>query len=268
MSHNPNNPYGGGPYGGNPFGAGGGQPVQHRSDCREPLRNPCENPCGRDDDEDVVGELLDSGSGGDGGSGGGEGWGGGRGGGRGEGRGGDGPFGGGSGGSGGSGSSSQGGSSGNSGSGNSGGGDGCGCMPGKGGGGGGGGRGGSGGGGDGCGGCDPCLLRTALLLPFVVLWAALRAVVGRPLPSKQPVSYTDRTLPDGHAARTMFRAVRWYRLTVSPRRAEPVCRYTPSCSTYAATSLREHGAWRGGRLALRRLSRCNVRHPGGYDPVP
>jgi len=109
-----------------------------------------------------------------------------------------------------------------------------------------------------------------LVLPFVALWSVLRAAVGRPIRTAahdKPLSYTDRTLPDGRAARTMFRAVRWYRLSVSPR-SEPVCRYTPSCSTYAATSLRRHGAWRGARLTLHRLARCNRRHPGGHDPVP
>ncbi|NUU26154.1 MAG: membrane protein insertion efficiency factor YidD [Streptomycetaceae bacterium] len=82
------------------------------------------------------------------------------------------------------------------------------------------------------------------------------------------MSTTDRTLPEGRSARTLFRAVRWYRLTVSPRRPEGVCRYTPTCSTYAATSLQRHGAWHGTRLTLRRLSRCNPHHPGGHDPVP
>ncbi|MDI2125154.1 membrane protein insertion efficiency factor YidD [Yinghuangia seranimata] len=107
-----------------------------------------------------------------------------------------------------------------------------------------------------------------LVLPVVVLWSALRALVGRP--GRRPVatlSAVDRAEPEGRAARTLFRAVRWYRLSVSPR-TEPVCRYTPTCSTYAATALTRHGALRGSRLAARRLSRCNRHHPGGHDPVP
>ncbi|WP_436777499.1 membrane protein insertion efficiency factor YidD [Yinghuangia sp. YIM S09857] len=258
MSHaNPNNPYGGGGhYGGNnPFGPGGQPPVQHRQNCREPLRNPCENPCGQDDDSEIVDALGEMGGGGDGGgrSGGGR-----------DGGGRDrnydnGP----------SGDATP-----NTGGGNSSGGggdkDGCGCMPGGGGGRGGGGGGGRGGG-DGCG-CDGCLIVMVLTLPFVALWSVLRALVGRrparpDVPAKPPSS-VDGVLPRGRAARTLFRAVRWYRVSISPRKAAPVCRYTPSCSTYAATSLQRHGAWRGSRMTLRRLSRCNRNHPGGHDPVP
>lgn len=268
MSHaNPNNPYGGGPYGGNPpggnpFGPGGQQPVQHRRDCKEPFRNPCANPCGDDGDSEIVDALSEMSGGG--GSGGGGRSGGGR-----DGSRDNAPSGGNDpvqpGGSGNSQSSGGGGDK-----------DGCGCMPGgggggRGGGGGGGGRGGGGGGGDGCG-CDGCLIVMVLTLPFVALWSVLRALVGkRPVRDDahaKPMSSIDRVLPEGRAARTMFRAVRWYRLTVSPRRAAPVCRYTPSCSTYAVTSLQRHGAWRGGRMTLRRLSRCNKHHPGGHDPVP
>lgn len=46
------------------------------------------------------------------------------------------------------------------------------------------------------------------------------------------------------------------------------CRYQPSCSAYARTSLAEHGLVRGGGLALRRLLRCHPWGGHGYDPVP
>jgi len=46
------------------------------------------------------------------------------------------------------------------------------------------------------------------------------------------------------------------------------CRFTPSCSHYAAGALREHGLVVGGFLALRRLAKCSPLHPGGFDPVP
>ncbi|RMD69658.1 MAG: membrane protein insertion efficiency factor YidD [Gammaproteobacteria bacterium] len=61
--------------------------------------------------------------------------------------------------------------------------------------------------------------------------------------------------------------IRGYRLFLSPWLGNR-CRFYPSCSHYAETALLRHGLWRGGWLALRRLSRCHPWHPGGLDPVP
>ena len=46
------------------------------------------------------------------------------------------------------------------------------------------------------------------------------------------------------------------------------CRFHPSCSTYAAGALREHGLTRGLWLTARRLSRCHPFGGSGFDPVP
>jgi putative membrane protein insertion efficiency factor len=46
------------------------------------------------------------------------------------------------------------------------------------------------------------------------------------------------------------------------------CRFTPTCSHYAADAVREHGAFTGAWLALRRLVKCTPLHAGGFDPVP
>lgn len=61
--------------------------------------------------------------------------------------------------------------------------------------------------------------------------------------------------------------IRIYRKLISPL-FPPTCRFTPSCSSYAITSLQRYGVIRGGWLALKRVGRCHPWHPGGYDPVP
>lgn len=46
------------------------------------------------------------------------------------------------------------------------------------------------------------------------------------------------------------------------------CRFYPSCSAYAVEAVERHGAWRGGWLAARRLSRCHPLGGHGVDLVP
>jgi len=61
--------------------------------------------------------------------------------------------------------------------------------------------------------------------------------------------------------------IRGYQWLIRPLLA-PSCRFYPSCSCYAHEAISQHGAFKGLRLSISRLSRCHPWHPGGYDPVP
>ena len=60
--------------------------------------------------------------------------------------------------------------------------------------------------------------------------------------------------------------IRAYQRWISPALA-PRCRYYPTCSDYAARSIRELGPIRGTILAAWRLLRCNPWSHGGVDHV-
>lgn len=64
----------------------------------------------------------------------------------------------------------------------------------------------------------------------------------------------------------LLSVIRVYRIVLSPLLGT-ACRFEPSCSRYAEEALARHGIWRGGSLALRRLSRCHPFGGSGYDPV-
>jgi hypothetical protein len=68
-------------------------------------------------------------------------------------------------------------------------------------------------------------------------------------------------------ARLMLALIRFYRGYISPM-FPPVCRYTPTCSQYAAEAITKYGALKGGWLALKRICRCHPWGGSGYDPVP
>ena len=62
-------------------------------------------------------------------------------------------------------------------------------------------------------------------------------------------------------------AIRAYRLLLSPWWGGQ-CRFSPTCSDYAAEAITRHGSLSGSWLALRRLARCHPWCAGGFDPVP
>lgn len=95
-------------------------------------------------------------------------------------------------------------------------------------------------------------------------------------PSPAAKSRTCRALLGAGAklpGRALLLAIRIYQRTLSP--LLPVvslggcgCRFSPTCSHYAAEAIRIHGAFHGTALALARLLKCTPLHPGGMDPVP
>ena len=68
-------------------------------------------------------------------------------------------------------------------------------------------------------------------------------------------------------SRLLLALIRAYRYVLSPWWGS-ACRFTPTCSEYAADAIDRHGALRGSWLALRRVGRCHPWHAGGYDPAP
>ncbi len=68
-------------------------------------------------------------------------------------------------------------------------------------------------------------------------------------------------------------SLRLYKLLVSPALhvlCGPLggCRFTPTCSPYAAEAVALHGMVKGTLLAVRRICRCHPWGGCGEDPVP
>jgi putative membrane protein insertion efficiency factor len=88
-----------------------------------------------------------------------------------------------------------------------------------------------------------------------------------------PAVRPDSDAPLARAGRAVWRLprtvlvglVRLYQGAVSPWLG-PSCRFTPTCSEYAAQALRRYGAVRGTVLALWRIGRCHPWGGHGYDP--
>jgi hypothetical protein len=69
------------------------------------------------------------------------------------------------------------------------------------------------------------------------------------------------------AARLFLILIRVYQYSFSTILGKQ-CRFHPSCSVYTAEAITHFGAWRGGVLGLKRITRCHPWNKGGYDPVP
>jgi putative membrane protein insertion efficiency factor len=60
--------------------------------------------------------------------------------------------------------------------------------------------------------------------------------------------------------------IRLYKYCLSPF-LPTACRFTPTCSEYAAESIATKGAVKGCLLALHRVARCHPWGKSGFDPV-
>ncbi|MDH5360068.1 MAG: membrane protein insertion efficiency factor YidD [Gammaproteobacteria bacterium] len=67
--------------------------------------------------------------------------------------------------------------------------------------------------------------------------------------------------------RFIIKLIGLYRYLISPFLGNN-CRYYPTCSEYAQTSVERFGVMKGSWMAVRRISRCHPWHEGGVDPVP
>jgi len=61
--------------------------------------------------------------------------------------------------------------------------------------------------------------------------------------------------------------IKAYQYLISPMLG-PSCRFTPTCSEYAAQAVKKYGAIKGLWLSVKRVGRCHPWHDGGYDPLP
>ena len=82
---------------------------------------------------------------------------------------------------------------------------------------------------------------------------------------------SELALPHHHrgirpAARAALGLLAIYRTAISPLLG-PRCRFVPSCSAYAAESIKRYGLIAGVWRGLLRLARCHPFHPGGFDPI-
>jgi putative membrane protein insertion efficiency factor len=57
-----------------------------------------------------------------------------------------------------------------------------------------------------------------------------------------------------------------YKTLLSPF-LPPACRFTPTCSEYAAQAVEKYGTICGTWMSLKRILRCQPFCKGGYDPI-
>ncbi|MDG1653482.1 MAG: membrane protein insertion efficiency factor YidD [Flavobacteriaceae bacterium] len=61
--------------------------------------------------------------------------------------------------------------------------------------------------------------------------------------------------------------IKFYQVLISPL-LPPSCRYQPTCSQYSKEALLKYGLFKGGWLAIKRISKCHPWGGSGHDPIP
>ncbi|MDG1821880.1 MAG: membrane protein insertion efficiency factor YidD [Flavobacteriaceae bacterium] len=61
--------------------------------------------------------------------------------------------------------------------------------------------------------------------------------------------------------------IRLYQAALSPLLPSS-CRFHPTCSQYSLEALKKHGIFKGGVMAVKRISQCHPWGGSGNDPVP
>ena len=116
-----------------------------------------------------------------------------------------------------------------------------------------------------------CLLHTGWLLPAMAQALTTPAGTRRGAGSRRGAGASTESGVcadgDSRSQRVLLTMIGSYQRNVSARRSRPVCRFTPSCSAYAAEAVARYGALDGTRRAVGRLLRCRPGTRGGYDPV-
>ena len=67
-----------------------------------------------------------------------------------------------------------------------------------------------------------------------------------------------------------IKLINWYQKNISQwlRVKHGIsCKFYPTCSEYTKQAIKKYGVWKGTRLGIARILRCNIFSKGGYDPL-
>ncbi len=65
----------------------------------------------------------------------------------------------------------------------------------------------------------------------------------------------------------LIKLIRFYQIFISPFLGQN-CRFYPTCSNYSIQALKEYGLFKGGKLIILRILKCNPWGGSGIDTLP